>query len=256
MRLKDRVCLVTGATSGIGAATAVAFASEGARLVLTGRDVERGRRVVEACGAAGAMDVVFVAGDVADVHDVERVTQAAADTYSGIDVLFANAGVIGGGNVMDTTPEQFRRVLDINLYGQFLYARAVIPAMKAQKHGVIVNNASDWGLVAGPQSVAYCCSKAGVVMLTKTIALDHAQDGIRCNAVCPGDTLTPMVLETRAQMSGGSAEEFTESAALDVPLQRMARPEEIASVVVFLACDDSSFMTGSVVAVDGGNTCR
>jgi NAD(P)-dependent dehydrogenase (short-subunit alcohol dehydrogenase family) len=256
VRLQDKVCLVTGATSGIGAATAVAFAAEGARLVLTGRDTERGRQVVEECRTAGSVDAVFVAGDVTDEQDVESVIQAAVDAYNGIDVLFANAGIIDGGTVLDTTPEQFRRVLEVNLYGQFLYARAVIPVMKAQKCGVIVNNASDWGLVAGPESVAYCCSKAGVVMLTKALALDHAQDGIRCNAVCPGDTLTPMVLEVRAQSSAASAQEFTAATALGVPLQRMARPEEIASVVVFLACDDSSFMTGAVVAVDGGNTCR
>ena len=256
MRLKDRVCLITGATSGIGAATAVAFAREGAKLVLTGRDTERGQRVVEDCRAAGAQDVMFVEGDVTDERDVDRVTRTAVDTYGRIDVLFANAGIIDGGTVLSTTHEQFRRVLDVNLTGQFLYARAVVPVMKAQGRGVIVNNASDWGLVAGPESVAYCCSKAGVVMLTKALAVDHAEDGIRCNAVCPGDTLTPMVLEARAQMSGASAEEFTESAASDVPLRRMARPEEIANVVVFLASDDSSFMTGSVVAVDGGNTCR
>jgi NAD(P)-dependent dehydrogenase (short-subunit alcohol dehydrogenase family) len=256
VRLKDRVCVITGATSGIGAATAVAFAKEGARLLLTGRDLARGERVVDDCRAAGAAEVSFEGGDVTDEQDVERVVQAGVDAYGRIDVLFANAGTIDGGTVLTTTPDQFRRVLDVNLTGQFMYARAVIPVMKAGGGGVIVNNASDWGLVAGPESVAYCCSKAGVTMLTKTLAVDHARDGIRCNAVCPGDTLTPMVLEARARMSGASTEEFTESAVLDVPLQRMAQPEEIAKVVVFLASDDSSFMTGSVVVVDGGNTCR
>lgn len=256
MKLKDRVCLITGATSGIGAATAVAFAREGAKLVLTGRDTERGERVVEDCRAAGAVDVMFVGGDVTDEGDVERVTRTAVNAYGRIDVLFANAGIIDGGTVVTTTPKQFRRVIDVNLTGQFLYAREVIPIMQAQGGGVIVNNASDWGLVAGPESVAYCCSKAAVTMLTKTLAVDYSPHGIRCNAVCPGDTLTPMVLEARAEMSGISAEEFLTAAALDVPLQRMARPEEIANVVVFLSSDESSFMTGAVVAVDGGNTCH
>ena len=146
-------------------------------------------------------------------------------------------------------------MIEVNLFGQFLYAQAVVPFMRDQKRGVIVNNASDWGLVAGRDSVAYCCSKGAVVMLTKAIAIDHAADGIRCNAVCPGDTLTPMVLDARAGFIGASADAFAESVGSDVPLGRMAEPEEIAAVVLFLAGDDSSFMTGSVVTVDGAH-CR
>ncbi len=256
MRLNDRVCLITGASSGIGAATARAFASEGAALALTGRDRDRGREVVAACGAAGATDAFFTPGDVTDPEDVDEVVAETISRYGRIDVLFNNAGIIDAGSVVTTSPETFRRVVEVNLFGQFLYARAVVPFMMDQKQGVIVNNASDWGLVAGRDSVAYCCSKGAVVMLTKAIAVDHADDGIRCNAICPGDTLTPMVLEARAGFAGASSDTFITSAGRDVPLGRMAKPEEIAAVVLFLASDDSSFMTGSVVTVDGGNTCR
>lgn len=256
MRLKSRVCLITGASSGIGAATARAFASEGAALALTGRDPDRGRDVVAACHARGAGDVFFIPGDVTRPEDVAAVVAATVARYGRIDVLFNNAGMIDAGTVVTTSPERFRRVLEVNLVGQFLYARAVVPIMRDQRRGVIVNNASDWGLVAGPDSVAYCCSKAAVVMLTKAMAVDHADDGIRCNAICPGDTLTPMVLEARAGFADASPEAFAASAGADVPLRRMAEPEEIAAVVLFLASDDSSFMTGSIVPVDGGNTCR
>jgi NAD(P)-dependent dehydrogenase (short-subunit alcohol dehydrogenase family) len=255
VKLKDRVCLITGATSGIGAATARAFATEGAALALTGRDRERGQEVVAACASAGA-DAFFAPAEVTDAEDVDTVVAQTISRYGRIDVLFNNAGTIDAGSVVTTTPERFRRVVDVNLFGQFLYARAVVPFMIGQQQGVIVNNASDWGLVAGRDSVAYCCSKAAVVMLTKAIAVDHAEDGIRCNAVCPGDTLTPMVTEARAGFAGASSDAFVASAGLDVPLGRMARPEEIAAVVLFLASDGSSYMTGSVVPVDGGNTCR
>jgi NAD(P)-dependent dehydrogenase (short-subunit alcohol dehydrogenase family) len=255
VRLKDKVCLVTGATSGIGAATARAFAAEGALLSLTGRDAARGAQVVAACREYGGQ-VLFTAGDVTEPSDVAAVVAATTAAYGRIDVLFNNAGVIDSGTVMATSPARFRRVMDVNLSGQFLYARAVLPHMTAQRNGIIVNNSSDWGLVAGPDSVAYCCSKGAVVMLTKAIAVDHAGEGVRCNAVCPGDTLTPMVLEERAGFAAESPEEFAERAGQGVPLRRLARPEEIAAVVVFLSSDEASFMTGAIVPVDGGNTCQ
>ncbi len=256
MRVKDKVCLITGATSGIGAATATVFAAEGARLVLTGRDEQRGADVAAACQARGAADVVFTAGDVTDEADVNGIVAEALAKHGRIDVLFNNAGTIADGTVATTSQEAFRRVLEVNLLGQFLFAHAVVPVMQRQGSGVIVNNASDWGLVAGPEAVAYCCSKAAVVMLTRCIAVDHGAEGIRCNAVCPGDTLTPMVLEARAGRDGASAADFVAAASQSVPLRRMAEPEEIAAVVLFLASDESSFMTGSAVPVDGGNTCR
>lgn len=256
MRLKDRVCLISGSTSGIGAATARAFAAEGAVLVLTGRDEGRGSEVATACRELGAPDVLFAAADVTAAAEVDELVAAAVDRHGRIDVLFNNAGTIGDGTVATTSPQDFRRVMDVNLHGQFLFAHAVVPVMQRQGRGVIVNTASDWGLVAGREAVAYCCSKAAVVMLTRCIAVDHGAEGIRCNAVCPGDTLTPMVLDARAGYGDLSPEEFVAAAAQAVPLRRMARPEEIAAVVLFLASDESSFMTGAAVPVDGGNTAQ
>jgi len=256
LRLEGEVCLITGASSGIGAATARAFAAEGATLVLTGRDEKRGGEVLAACRARGASAVLFIPGDVTVSGDVDRVVSTAVKKHGRIDVLFNNAGIIDAGTVVTTSPDRFRRVLDVNLFGQFLFAHAVVPIMQRQGRGAIVNNASDWGLVAGPDSVAYCCSKAGVVMLTKSIAVDYGVDGIRCNAVCPGDTLTPMVLDARAGFGEATPSEFVEAAGQTVPLRRMADPEEIAAVVLFLASEEASFMTGSIVPVDGGNTCQ
>ncbi len=224
--------------------------------MLTGRDERRGGEVLAECRARGASAVHFVPGDVTVYGDVDRVVSTAVKKHGRIDVLFNNAGIIDAGTVVTTSPDRFRRVLDVNLLGQFLFAHAVVPIMQRQGRGAIVNNASDWGLVAGPDSVAYCCSKAGVVMLTKSIAVDHGADGIRCNAVCPGDTLTPMVLDARAGFGETTASEFVEAAGQTVPLRRMADPEEIAAVVLFLASEEASFMTGSIVPVDGGNTCQ
>ncbi len=209
-----------------------------------------------ACSTAGAADAFFAPAEVTDAEDVDAVVTQTISRYGRIDVLFNNAGTIDAGSVVTTTPERFRRVVDVNLFGQFLYARAVVPFMIGQQKGAIVKQCVRLGPRGRPRSVAYCCSKAAVVMSTKAIVVDHAEDGIRCNAVCPGDTLTPMVTQARAGFAGASGDAFVTSTGLDVPLGRMARPEEIAAVVLFLASDDSSFMTGSVVPVDGGNTCR
>jgi len=252
-RFAEKVCLVTGATSGIGRATAVQFAREGARLALTGRNVERGQRVLQEVLAAGAKDAEFWPGDVTDSVSVGSIVKAVADRFGRIDVLFNNAGINGYGAVDEISVDAFRRVIEVNLLGQFYFAREVVPIMKRKGAGAIVNTASDWGIVAGPKTVAYSASKGGVIMMTKAIALDHAADGIRCNAICPGDTLTPMTVD-RLAFEGQDSQEDVDGAAL--PLGRCGRPEEIATAVAFLASDDSSFVTGVALPADGGNTCR
>jgi meso-butanediol dehydrogenase / (S,S)-butanediol dehydrogenase / diacetyl reductase len=255
MRLKDKICLITGATSGIGEATARVFAQEGARLALTGRSEERGRRTVQECRDAGCEDVCFIPGDVSDPQRVEEIVAETVERYGRIDVLFNNAGIIDAGTVDEISIERFKRVIDVNLLGQFYFAHYVVPVMRKQRSGVIVNMASDWALVAGPESVAYCTSKGAILMMSKCIALDHAAEGIRCNAICPGDTLTPMH-DIRAEFDDRSAEAQEDFYSDHLPMRRMGHPEEVGRAVLFLACDDSSFVTGIGMPVDGGNTCQ
>ena len=255
MRLKDKVCLISGATSGIGEATARVFAQEGARLALTGRSEERGRRIVEQCRDAGCREVCFIPGDVLDPQSVAKVVEETEERYGRIDVLFNNAGVIDSGTVDEVSIEKFRRVIEVNVFGEFYFAHGVVPIMRRQGSGVIVNMASDWALVAGRDSVAYCTSKGAILMMSKCIALDHAAEGIRCNAICPGDTLTPMH-NIRAELDDHTADEQEDFYSGALPMGRMGRPEEVARAVLFLACDDSSFITGVGLPVDGGNTCQ
>jgi NAD(P)-dependent dehydrogenase (short-subunit alcohol dehydrogenase family) len=255
VRLHDKVCLISGATSGIGEATARVFAEEGARLALTGRSEERGCRIVERCQGLGCSEVCFIPGDVSNPQDVARVVEETERHYGRIDVLFNNAGIIDTGAVDQIPIENFTRVIEVNVFGEFYFAHYVIPIMRRQKSGVIVNMASDWALVAGREAVAYCTSKGAILMMSKCIALDHAAEGIRCNAICPGDTLTPMH-DIRAEFDDHTADEQEDFYSDNLPMGRMGRPEEVARAVLFLACDDSSFVTGIGMPVDGGNTCQ
>jgi meso-butanediol dehydrogenase / (S,S)-butanediol dehydrogenase / diacetyl reductase len=255
VRLQDKVCLITGATSGIGEATALLFAEEGAILSLTGRSQERGQRVLDECLRRGCGKGFFIPGDVTDPKRAEEIVAETTERCGRLDVLFNNAGVIDGGTVDEMPVDRFRRVIEVNLFGEYYFARAAVAVMRKQGNGSIVNMASDWALVAGRESVAYCSSKGAILMMTKCIALDHATEGIRCNAVCPGDTITPMH-DIRAELDDNSAEQQEDIYSAALPMGRMGRPEEVARAVLFLACDDSSFVTGIGMPVDGGNTCQ
>jgi meso-butanediol dehydrogenase/(S,S)-butanediol dehydrogenase/diacetyl reductase len=255
VRLHDKVCLITGATSGIGEATALLFAEEGALLALTGRSLERGQRVLEECLRRGCGQALFIPGDVTDPQRAEEIVAETTEHYGRLDVLFNNAGIIDGGTVDEMPVERFRKVIDVNLFGQYYFARAAVAVMRRQGGGSIVNMASDWALVAGRESVAYCTSKGAVLMMSKCIALDHAAEGIRCNAICPGDTITPMH-GVRAELDDHSAAQQEDLYSAALPMGRMGRPEEVAQAVLFLAGDDSSFITGIGMPVDGGNTCQ
>ena len=251
MHLAGKVALITGGTSGIGRATAVLFAEEGARVIITGRNEERGREVVEEIRDAGGT-AAFVRSDVRLIEDCSRAVEETLKLFGRLDVLFNNAGVYYANTVVDATEEEWDLTLDTCLKGTFLMSKFAIPAMIEQGGGVIVNNASGWGLVGGDAAAAYCAAKGGVVLLTKAMAIDHARQGIRVNCVCPGDVDTPMLPQDAARR-GLRWEDYLATAS-DRPLGRIGRPEEIAKAVLFLASDDSSFITGAVLAVDGGGT--
>jgi len=250
MRLQDKVALITGGTSGIGKATAELFAREGAKLVITGRSDDRGRAVVDAIAPSG--NAIFVHTDVARAEDCRRAVEQSIDKFGRLDILFNNAGVFYAHDAIECTEEEWDQQIDVGLKGTFLMSKYALPHMIRQGAGVIVNNSSGWGLVGGDKAVAYCAAKGGVVLLTKAMAIDHGRQGIRVNCICPGDVDTPM-LPQDAQFRGLRWEEYLAGAA-NRPMGRVGTAEEIAKVVLFLASDDSSFMTGAAVAVDGGGT--
>jgi NAD(P)-dependent dehydrogenase (short-subunit alcohol dehydrogenase family) len=251
MRLQDKSVLITGGTSGIGRATALLFAREGASVAIVGRDRDRGQEVVAEIEQAGGT-ALFLPCDVRFAGECRRAVEETVRAFGRLDVLFNNAGVFYPHTVVACTEEEWDLTVDIGLKGTYLMSKFTLPHMIAQGSGVIVNNASGWGLVGGNEAAAYCAAKGGVVLLTKAMAVDHSRQGIRVNCICPGDVATPMLAED-ARLREMDWEAYLVEAA-DRPMGRIGQPEEIARVVLFLACDDSSFMTGAVLAVDGGGT--
>jgi NAD(P)-dependent dehydrogenase (short-subunit alcohol dehydrogenase family) len=255
-RLAGRVALITGGTSGIGKATALLFGQEGARVVITGRRIELGRGVVDDIQAGGGQ-ATFIAADHTQAQDCRRVIETVVADLGRVDVLFNNAGVVLSGRAEETSEADWAYVLELNVTAVWRMSKLVLPHMRQQGSGVIVNNASDWGLVGGEAAVAYCASKGAVVQMTRAMALDHARENIRINAVCPGDTLVERWLEKGYyQGSGGVDMERVLKDGASLPLGRVGRAEEIAQTVLFLASDASSFVTGVTLVVDGGNTAR
>ncbi len=251
MRLKDKVALITGGTSGIGEATALLFAAEGARVAITGRNAERGADVVTRIEQAGR-EALFVRADVSLADDCRRAVDETVRALGGLDILFNNAGVFYPQTALECSEREWDEQIDINLKGTFLMSKFALPGMIARQRGVIINNASGWGIVGGDHAVAYCASKGGVVLMTKAMAIDHGAQGIRVNCICPGDVETPM-LPADAKMRGLKWEDYIAGCA-NRPLGRVGTVEEIAKAVLFLASDDSSFMTGAALVVDGGGT--
>ncbi len=253
MRLDGKVALITGAGTGIGAAIAGRFVADGARVCITGR------RQAMLDGVARSLpggSVVTCAGDVTRLEDAERMVQAALGITGRLDVLVNNAAIDPGGTtVVDIDPEVWHRVLETNLTGPLYLMKASIPHMIEAGGGSIINIASLGGLRCLPGMPAYCSSKAGLIMLTKQVALDFGPANIRCNAVCPGGTRTTM-LETSlgplAQTLGTDLEGVFARISSMVPLRRTASPSEITGICSYLASDDSAFMTGAVLLVDGG----
>jgi NAD(P)-dependent dehydrogenase (short-subunit alcohol dehydrogenase family) len=248
MRLKDKVALVTGGASGIGKATAELFAREGARVAVADFSAE-GRETVQAIKSAGG-EAIFLPVDVSDSGQVTRMVEAALAAYGRIDILFNGAGILYYGTVLETDEQAWNRVLSINLTGTYLCCRAVIPHMIRQGGGSIINVASTVGAHdACANAVAYVTSKGGVTLFTKAVAIDHAKQGVRVNALVPGATDTPMIRKAIAP-------DDLQALAASQPIGRLGRPEELAKAVLFLASDDASFVTGSAMYVDGGQAAK
>lgn len=251
MRLMDKVTIITGGTSGIGRATAILFAQEGVKVSITGRNESRGQKVVNEVKKKGG-EAIFIRADVRFAEECQRSVEKTLQAFDRLDILFNNAGVWFPNTVVDCTEEEWDLTVDVSLKGTYLMSKFALPTMIAQGSGVIINNSSGWGIVGGPSAAAYCAAKGGVVLLTKAMAIDHGPHGIRVNCVCPGDTETPMLTDD-AQKRGIPWEKYLADAA-NRPLRRIGTPEEIAKAVLFLASEDSSFMTGATLAVDGGGT--
>lgn len=254
-KLAAKVAIITGATSGIGKATALLFAQHGADLVLTGRRTSLGEQAAEACRQLGVR-AIFVQADHSRLEDCQRVVDETLRQFGRVDILFNNAGLVLSGTAESTSEADWQRLMDLNVTGVWRMSRLVLPHMRLAGTGVIVNNASDWGVVGANNALAYATSKGAVVLMTKSMALDHAAEGIRVNAVCPGDTFVDRWVEQGYFEGSGavSLEQALRESAEYLPMKRVARAEEIARAALFLACDDSSFVTGTALLVDGGNT--
>jgi NAD(P)-dependent dehydrogenase (short-subunit alcohol dehydrogenase family) len=248
-KLRDRVALVTGAASGIARATAQRFAREGAKVVVADGSVPGGLETVQLIRAEGGW-ASFTQVDVSQVEQVNGMVEAILNQHGQIDVLFNGAAILFYGTVLDTAEEAWNRMLSINLTGTFLCCKAVLPRMIEQGRGSIINIASTTGAHdACARAVAYVTSKGGVHMFSRAMAIDHAKQGVRVNVICPGPTDTPML---RNAMTPEQLEAFAKT----FPMGRLGIPEEIAGAALFLASDDASFVTGSVLYVDGGQTAE
>jgi hypothetical protein len=257
MKLKGKVAIITGATSGIGRATARLFADEGADLVVTGRRVELGKAVAEEIGQKGVR-CVFVQADHSRADDCSRVVERTLAEFGRVDILFNNAGIVTSGTAETTSEEVWHETMALNVTGVWRMSKRVLPHMKKQGGGVIVNNGSDWSVVAGRDAFPYVASKGAVALMTKAMALDFARENIRVNAVCPGDTFVDRWLEKGyfEDSDPVNLERAIKDASDYIPMGRFGKPEEIARAVLFLASDDSSFVTGHLLLVDGGNTAQ
>jgi NAD(P)-dependent dehydrogenase (short-subunit alcohol dehydrogenase family) len=250
MKLKDRVAIITGATSGIGEASALVFAQEGAKVTVTGRNEVRGKKVVDAIKANGGSSI-FVKSDVKIASDCERIVAETLRAFGGrLDILFNNAGVFHPHNAIECTEEEWDDTLDSSLKGSWLMSKYSLPTMIAQRSGVIINQSSGWGIQGGDDAVAYCAAKGGLVVMTKAMAIDHGKHGIRVNCLCPGDVDTPMLVSDAEARQMNYADYI--KGASNRPLGRVGTSLEMARAALFLACDDSSFMTGATLVVDGG----
>lgn len=249
MRLENKRAIVTGGAGGIGRATSLLLASEGAKVAVVDLQQEAAEAVAKEIRTAGG-EAIALTADVSSESDIERVVSAVVDTFGGVDVVFNNAGIIRRTTAVETSVEEWDRVFGVNVRSIFLMCKHIVPIMAANGGGSIINTGSGWGLKGGGKAISYCASKGAVVNMTRALAIDHGPQGIRVNSVNPGDVNTGMLREEARQLGQDSDSFLAESA--DRPLRRMGEPREIAAAVLWLASDESSYVTGSALVVDGG----
>jgi meso-butanediol dehydrogenase/(S,S)-butanediol dehydrogenase/diacetyl reductase len=253
MNIKGKMALVTGGGTGIGSAIAERFIADGAKVCITGRRKEKLEKVVQSLPSGS---VTICSGDVSKEEDVDRMVEAALKFGGKLDVLVNNAGTNQPAPVAELDPKMWQEVIGTNLTGPYLLMKTVIPHMLKGGGGSIINIASLGGMRSLPSMPAYCSSKAGLIMLTQQVALDYGRHNIRCNAVCPGGVTTDMTKENFGQfgeMLGIDPDTFLKQIASEIPLHRFADPPEIGGLCSYLASDDSSFVTGAVIVIDGGS---
>lgn len=250
MRLNSKVALITGAGSGLGRASAYLFSREGAKIVVVDINSEGGRETVKKINE-NVGEAFFIKADVSNASEVENMVSDAIKKYGKLDVVFNNAGVALPKGIIDTTEEEWDKVIDVNLKGVFLVSKYSIPELIKNGGGSIINMSSALGIYAAINRDAICASKGGIIALTKAMSLDCAQYNIRVNCICPGPILTPIY---RITDPGEDFEVKRARAVADIPLARLGTPDEVAYTALFLASDESSYFTGAILPIDGGRT--
>ncbi|MCJ7429438.1 MAG: SDR family oxidoreductase [Candidatus Nanohaloarchaeota archaeon QJJ-5] len=241
--LEDKTAIITGASTGIGKAIAERYVAEGANVVIADINDENGKQTAE------ELDCTYMHCDVSAYEEVESVVEQTVDEYGSLDVIVNNAGIGADNDLANMDDEEWSQVMAINLTGVKNGAKAALPHLE-ETEGTIINIASIYGLVAGPSATAYATAKGGVVNFTRSVAVDYADQQVRCNAICPGFVETPM---TEAMLEDESFYHFVQD---ETPMDRVAQPEEIAGLAAFLASDDASYITGAAIPVDGGWTAH
>jgi len=248
-QLHGKTAVITGGAGGIGRATALLFAHEGAAVSIVDLNQEAGQEVAREISTAGGR-AIFERADVTRPADCQRVVERTVREFAGIHILFNNAGMIRRASVVEISEDDWDAVMAVNVKSIFLMSREIIPIMARAEGGSIINTASGWGLAGGPRAAAYCASKGAVVLMTKAMAIDHGRQNIRVNCICPGDTDTAM-LRSEARQLGEAEDRFLSDSARR-PLGRVGTPGEIAHTALYLASEAASFVTGAAVVVDGG----
>lgn len=251
MNFKDKVVLITGAGSGIGRKTAIMFAERGAKVAVNDISQERGMETVNIIKQNGG-EAIFILGDVSSPQDAERIIKEVVNNFGRIDILVNNAGIVVYGKVENTSEEDFDRTMLVNVKGPFFLSKYAVLEMKKQGGGVIVNVSSEVALKAIPERCVYSMSKGALIALTKSMAIDYARENIRVNAVCPGTTFTQGLAERLKNLP--NADEVLKQMSERRPIGRLGKEEEIAFAILFAACDEAGYMTGSIISIDGGFT--